>query len=148
MLGEDDQLHHVEGSPLPWQPAGLTECGLDAAGVPTWTRAESVAQRKRMGRQRYSLFVCQRCSNAADRHLTWDEDPSSCMGHHASGLRWSSNPERAERFNAELRAIAALVEAHRDEFDEAVDGLLAMASLDELRKAKLARQRRVERTRR
>jgi hypothetical protein len=62
------------------------------------------------------------------------------MGRHARGQRYSAHPEQAARFNAELRAIAMLIDAHRDEFDEAVEGLDQVASLDALRKVHQRRQ--------
>jgi hypothetical protein len=132
-------ITHIERSNLPWHDdERVTECGLDAAKHPTWSRAAAVATCKEMGKQRFSLFVCMTCMSTAERHSTWEEDPASCMGRYTEGrsLRWRSDDEGAIRFANELRAIALLIEAHRDEFDEAVAALGATRSLDGQRAAR------------
>lgn len=116
-------ITHIERSPLPWRPERSTECGLDATRHPTWTRDEAAKLAKDLGRQRFSMIVCMTCFGTADRHSTWEEDPASCMVRHAQRMtqRWGREyaPEK-RRFADELRAIATLVERHRDEFDALV----------------------------
>jgi hypothetical protein len=147
---EDEPLHHIERSRLPWHDERKTECGLDPGKVPTWSRDEAIAQARKLGRQRFSLFCCMTCTNTVERHSTWDKDPASCMVRFAerNTLRWSRYEENATatRFAAELRAIAALIEAHRPEFDETVEGLLNTASLDDARRTKRAAEKWKKRT--
>lgn len=144
MTTADEPLHHIERSNLPWHDERKTECGLDPRGVPTWTRDEAIAQAHKLGRQRFSLFCCMTCTNTVERHSTWDKDPASCLVRYAerNTLRHSryrpNESAEADRFAAELRAIAAMIEQHRDEFDERVAGLLGTASLDKARTAKRA----------
>lgn len=140
----DEPLHHIERSRLPWHDERKTECGLDPSTMPTWTRDEAIAQSRKLGRQRFSLFCCMTCAHTVERHATWDQDPASCLVRFAERntlRRWGGYTENedAARFAAELRAIAALIEAHRDEFDETVAGLLDTTSLDAARTAKQAR---------
>lgn len=141
-MDADEPLHHIERSNLPWHDERKTECGLDPRGVPTWTRGEAIAQARKLGRQRFSLFCCMTCTGTVERHSTWEQDPASCLVRFAErntlrGSRYQQN-RQAERFAAELRAIAAMIEQHRDEFDERVSGLLDAASLDKARDAKRA----------
>lgn len=138
----DEPLRHIERPSLPWRPETKTGCGLDVAGVPTWTRDEARAKAKSLGRQRFSLFACMTCTTVFGNTPEWDVDPAGCLGRvcdRLGGLRFyrgaRHQPER-ERFAAELRAIAALVEAHRDEFDETVEALLQTTSLDQKRRAR------------
>ena len=119
-------ITHIERSPLPWRPERATECGLDATRHPTWTRDDAKSKRKEMGRQRFSLFCCMTCLSTMERHSTWEEDPASCLVRHAQPMalsRWGRRGETKEevrRFADELRAIAALIERHREEFDALV----------------------------
>lgn len=120
-------LTHIERSPLPWRPERATECGLDATKHPTWSRDEAQAKQQEMGKQRFSLFVCMTCMGTASRHYTWEDDPASCLVRHAQpmalGVYRRDHTEEKRRFADELRAIAALIEAHRDEFDALVHDL-------------------------
>lgn len=114
-------LTHVERSLLPWRRERITECGLDASRHPTWTREAALTKAKEYGRQRFSLFVCMTCWQCVERHATWDEDPASCMVRHAEPMRaWGGPSEQKRLFADELRAIAALIETHREEYDHMV----------------------------
>ena len=120
--------------------AALTECGIDAARYPTWTRDEAFAQLDKLGKQRFGLFVCMTCWGTAGRHSTWDVDPASCMVRHADRHTFSAKGrwrrDEAVQFAAELRALGLLVAAHRDEFDETVAGILAATPLTDARASK------------
>lgn len=115
-------LHHIERGMLPWRSERMTECGR-AVDRPTWTRGEAVAEYERLGRQQFSLAVCMTCYNTANNNPDWDHNPISCMHRHTG---WGSHEER---LTAELRAIATLIEAHRDEFDGTVAALLDASEL-------------------
>ena len=138
-------LTHIERSPLPWRPERATECGLDATEHPTWTREEAVAKRADLGAQRFSLFACMTCTSTFDRHSTWEIDPASCLVRHAAPMalsRWGRHLEGDEekrRFADELRAIAALIDAHREEFDALVESLGDVVDLGSRRRKRGAR---------
>lgn len=137
-------ITHVVRSNLPWRSEHLTECGLDADRHPTWTRGEAIQTLKDLGSQRFSLFVCMTCWHTAERHDTWEDDPASCMARYADrlSLRWGTHRDDSEkrRFADELRAIAALVEAHRAEFDSLVEAFGQHVQITDLRQRR--RQRR------
>lgn len=135
-------LTHIERPSLPWRPERSTECGLDATRHPTWTREEAQAIAKKLGRKRFSMFACMTCSATAERHSTWEDDPASCMVRHAEKMtmRWSrQHPEERRRFADELRAIAALIEAHREEFDALVESYGEVVDLRAHRKEGVSR---------
>lgn len=143
----DEPLHHIERPSLPWRPETKTGCGLDVAAVPTWTRDEARAAARKLGRQRFSLFACMTCTTVFGNSPEWDSDPAGCLARICS--RYTNNSyyrepafaqQQREQLAAELRAIAALIDAHRDEFDETVAGLSQAPSLDQKRRA---RQRRL-----
>lgn len=137
-------ITHIERSPLPWRPERATECGLDATRHPTWTREEAVAKAKELGTQRFSLFVCMTCMQTAERHYGWDADPAACLVRHAQPmtLKYGRDPDgEKRRFADELRAIAALVAAHREEFDELVRGYAEVVDLKEARRERQTRER-------
>jgi hypothetical protein len=130
-------ITHIERPNLPWRNERRTECGLDAERHPTWTRAEAVAKFKELGQQRFSLFVCMTCKGTAERHATWEDDPASCMARYARPVL--GNADDAHRLIcAELRAIALLVEAHRDEFDAVLADLGTATDLTAVRTARRA----------
>lgn len=118
-----DPVDHIERPRLPWRhtaEGSVTECGLDASKVKTLTRPEFIQRAKDMGRQRTALFTCMTCSTAAQRWGTWEDDPRMAMQREIEweGIRgYSRYAGRGERTKDELLALAALVEAHRDEFD-------------------------------
>lgn len=137
-------ITHIERSPLPWRPERATECGLDASRHPTWTREEAAEKQRALGTQRFSMFACMTCLNTAGRHAMWETDPASCMVRHAAPMAvgmWGF-PQEADhekrRFADELRAIAALIANHREEFDALVSGLGEVVDIDSARKARRA----------
>src|SRR4029453_14386903 len=75
----DETLPPNERPSLPWRPESKTGCGLEIAAVPTWTRDEAVAQARKLGRQRFSLFACMTCTNVFGNSPEWDADPAGCI---------------------------------------------------------------------
>lgn len=134
-------ITHIERPPLPWRPERATECGLDVSRHATWSRQEAIAKMKELGRQRFSMFVCMTCQHTMENHATWDDDPASCMVRHAApmALRWSADRDgEKRRFADELRAIAALIAAHREEFDGLVQSYGEVVNLRTARKQREA----------
>ena len=73
------------------------------------------------------------CMQTAERWADWAQSPSNVMHRHTETYWRSSN---TERIDGDLRAIAALIEAHRAEFDNYLEGVADAVSLDAKRAAK------------
>lgn len=134
----DEPRAHVLRPPLPWRPADRTECGKPTADYALiWTRDELLDHVKRHGKQRTAFLVCMTCMSTAGQWKDWAESPIDVVAREFYGGR------RDERWNDELRAIAALIEAHREEFGGYMQGLTEVVSLADVRQARrLAAARR------
>lgn len=136
-----EPVAHIARPDLPWrEPEGLTECGRPVAEfAEVMTRDEAIAKVKDLGKTRFAMVSCITCWQTASRHPHWEKSPSSVMARsiERSGWRFGDSEER-NLLDRELRAIAALIEAHREEFDQLVD----VVSIEDLRKARARRQRR------
>jgi|SRR5580765_4858634 hypothetical protein len=122
-----EPVDHILRSRLPWrQPdeGAITECGYDASKVATITRAAFLQRQKDLGVQRTALLTCMTCSDTARRWGTWDDDARLALGREIEWERGSNygraREDRGHRLKDELLAIAALIEAHREEFDAAI----------------------------
>lgn len=116
-----EPVDHILRPQLPWRVGepGMTECGYDAAKVKTLTREEYFERRKDFGPQRCAMVTCMTCSQTAERHPTWEDEPRSALAREIEWERpgWRYHTDRnGVRLRDELLAIAALVENHRDEF--------------------------------
>lgn len=113
-----EPVDHILRPQLPWRSdAGITECGYDASKVKTLSRAEFLDRLKEFGQQRTALLTCMTCSDTARRHGTWDDDPRSAIDREIQWENRYRRNDRGVRLRDELLAIAALIEAHRVEFD-------------------------------
>jgi hypothetical protein len=139
-MADDVPLEHVIRSRPPWRRGGdLTECGKPAAGRPVITRDAFIAKVRAQGKQRSAMTTCMTCWNTASSHPSWDENPVSSLVREARQYEWypfMEMPEKSVTFRDELLAIAALIEAHSDEFDELLAGLRDTVHLDEKRRQK------------
>lgn len=119
MTVDDNQkasVTHVLRPPIPWRSSPpLTECGLPSASHPVMTREEFLRKVKELGQRRTAMIVCMTCYDTALRHPSWQENPASCLAREVQS-HW-----RDGRFVRELRAIAALVARHPDEFAELIE---------------------------
>ncbi|MBF6302284.1 hypothetical protein IU459_32795 [Nocardia amamiensis] len=130
MSANQEPLDHVLRPSLPWRDEELTECGRPAVDVASAITADDLTARvKRIGQQRTAFTVCMTCAGRVEYSSTWERYPIAVLerelqraGIHPPGLSRSTKPEAA-RMTAELRAIAALIEAHREEFDGYLSGL-------------------------
>lgn len=116
-----EPVDHIERPRLPWRNSGegaVTECGYDATKVKTLTREEFFQREKDLGQQRCAMFTCMTCAQTAKRWGKWADDPRLAVQREIEweGVRWSRE-NRGQRLKDELLAIAALIEAHREEFD-------------------------------
>ena len=115
-----DPVDHILRPQLPWRTdGGITECGYNAAKVSTLTREEYFERVKSLGQRRAAMMTCMTCSDTASRWKTWEYDPRQAMQRE---LTWEvgngyGRPKRGCRLRDELLAIAALIEAHRNEFE-------------------------------
>lgn len=122
-----EPVDHIIRAQLPWRDgsAAITECGYDASKVQALTREGYLARFKELGERRSAMLTCMTCSGVIRDHATWDEDPRSAIGREIAWEgrgRWV-NKERGVRLRDELVAIASLIEAHKDEFLEAVSAI-------------------------
>lgn len=122
-----DARAHVARSMLPWRSDLLTECGRRTLDVTNIINSEELEDRiARRGQQQAASTVCPKCwenRSPAD----WDTNPVRVIAREAvrAGLgdqEPSTGPE-ASQFINELHAIAALIDAHRNEFDSYVAAL-------------------------
>ena len=122
-----EPVDHILRPQLPWRhgDGAITECGYDASQVKTLTREEYFQRLQDMGQQRASLFTCMTCADTAKRWGTWDDDPGRALDREITwecggNSYWRNRDDRGYRLRDELLAVAALIEAHRDEFDALV----------------------------
>jgi hypothetical protein len=114
-----EPVDHILRPSLPWrspsEPA-ITECGFDASKVKTLTRADFFQRLKDYGQQRTALVTCMTCSDTARRWPTWEDDPRKALERE---IAWECGWRKRDvepRLRDEMLAIAALVEAHPDQF--------------------------------
>lgn len=153
-------VDHVTRPPLPWRTEPhITECGkpLDGLDGRLITTAELDRRVNQLGQARAAYTTCMTCWDTACRHRSDRPDPIGVLARELEGLRWASPVEhcragtkawkhavRRERLVGELEALAALVAAHREEFD----GYLAdRGEAVSLAEARATRQRRAPRPR-
>lgn len=120
-----EPVDHIARPRLPWRSADsdITECGYDASKVKTLTREEFFQREKELGKQRMAMVTCMTCSDTARRWKSWEDDPRQAMDREIA-WEWSNGyrarEDRGERLREELIAIAALIETHREEFDNTI----------------------------
>ena len=102
------------------------------------TRDEAKARWKAVGANRARYEFCSTCVDTVNRHAEFEEDPLEAALRMPN--RWQAE-DKGARARAELRAVAMLIDAHRAEFTEAVESLLATASLSEARTDRAYRRR-------
>lgn len=125
---------HIWRPSLPWRTADQTECGL----FPKGALAERCIPREEIERfplaatpsaswmSRYRLGLCFSCQDTWRGWPTWEEDPIRCLA------RESGRSTRRTRVNAEMRALVALVAAHRAEYDDLREAELVLGTLLEM----------------
>ncbi len=121
-------VDHIVRPQLPWRGGHdeqITECGYDASKVSTITRAEFSARIKDLGQQRTAMLTCMTCADTSRRWADWETDARLAVGREitweAGGGYYRTRTDRGERLKDELHAIADLIAAHRQEFDDALE---------------------------
>jgi hypothetical protein len=119
-----DPVDHILRPKLPWrEDIGITECGYDGSKVKCLTRDEFFTRMKEFGDRRTAMLTCMTCADTAKRWKTWEDDPLQAMAREIAWERgewYRARNDRGERLKDEMIAIAALIEAHREEFDATV----------------------------
>lgn len=124
---------HVRRPDLPWRVSALTECGRPVGELAhVIERPALLAKVHRDGIQRAAYTTCMTCLDTVRNRPDWDTDPVRALSREFYS---TADP----RFADELRAIAALVAAHRDEFDDYMAGLKETTRLDEARRNRRTR---------
>jgi hypothetical protein len=132
-----EELDHVARAGLPWRPEHRTECGLAPAGRAVISRDQLVEKLKREGQRRAAMTTCMTCLDTAARHQPWDQDPASALQRE---IPLYGRDQERDLVNSELRAIAALIDAHRDEFDGYLTALAGTVRLADARTARRSRR--------
>jgi len=136
----DEVLQHVRRTDLPWRQATHTNCGREIAELApdrVISHSEARAKVNRMGKQRAAMFLCMTCAGRWYVTPEWDDDPVGRM--YAECQKFVNRSDSENIVAHELRAIAMLIAAHRDEFNEAVAGLSGAVSLTAARATKRQR---------
>lgn len=131
-------IHHITRDRLPWRPASAdrTECGLQAAGRDVVDLAEAAKLVQTVGKTRAREQLCITCFETAPNKEDWENNPAAVMARECGSEAGRYGRGEDRPMNNELRAIAALIAAHPDEFDALVADHQATVSLDGARLAK------------
>lgn len=117
-----DPVDHILRPQLPWRNGpGITECGYNAEKVQTLSRGAYFERVKSLGQQRSAMLTCMTCSQTASRWGTWDDDPRQSMQRELDWECGWRRSDRGVRLRDELLAIAALIDAHREEFNSHIE---------------------------
>lgn len=146
--GQQKRLDHVLRVRLPWRDDDLTECGRPALDVASYITADDLRARiKQIGQQRSAFTVCMTCAGRVNSADTWEKHPIGVLhrelvraGIYPPTPGYGVEPEAA-RMVAELRAIAALIGAHRAEFDGYLSGLDEVADISGARRRRAGGKR-------
>lgn len=132
-MGDGQVLEHViRRASLPWRPPATwrTECGKPATEHASISYDDFVFKIRKQGQQRASLSTCMTCWTTASRYQPWSVDPVDALRRE---VQLGRDPGTLRH---ELWAIAALIDAHRDEFDAYLQGLQQTTDLAARRQAK------------
>jgi hypothetical protein len=131
----DEPLSHIRRPDLPWRTSRMTECGRPIDDVKkVMERREALALVEKHGKQRAAFLLCMTCTTTARQYRTWEEDPAGALAREFFG---ATDP----KLGAELRALGALVAAHREEFDGFLEGLNTTVDLAAARRERARRTR-------
>lgn len=142
-------VDHITRAVLPWRTeAEYTECGKAVASARgrMVTRDEAASRIKRIGQRRAMFSLCMTCVSASDRHGGLGGDAVATVARETGGMQYVQPPnqysresttakwDERQRLNAEFEAIAALIAAHREEFDGYLSGREQTVSLADRRR--------------
>lgn len=154
-MSELGPLDHISRHPLPWRSAHLTECGRDLSLI---TREQVKKRIADVGQKSAAYSTCMTCATTSDRypqdlinavyreagavqrHMSIYGPAQIALMDHRHRDAYVKDRDRRGLLAAELEAIQALVEAHREEFDGYLSGLNDTVKLDERRRPSNARR--------
>lgn len=139
MDADGQERDHVARPTLPWRTDRHTQCGRDADDVDSVISVEELEARiERDGHERSLDTTCRTCWETSRDAARWETNPIGVVAREAVragiGSREPSSRPEAVRFAWELRATAALIEAHRSEFDGYLAALQSTVSITEHRR--------------
>jgi hypothetical protein len=148
VLDLDAPHRHLVRAAPGWRRPDQTECGRPIADVVTVvTRDEARQLITKYGKARSAFILCQACI-LHEKGVTWDNDPIATLFRELESVRFARYSEdggrrgaRHEQLTRELRAIATLIEAHREEFDTLIGDLGGAIDLQKHRRAKAHRRK-------
>lgn len=143
-LDRAEALTHITRTGLPWRDADKTVCGKPISQYRpelVVNLADALAMQRRLGKQRFALAICMTCAHHVDRWVEWDANPVRRFERELSGNGFNGRGSDGELVERELRAIAALIAAHRAEFDDMVAALSdgSVVTMQQLRQKRAAR---------
>lgn len=114
----DEPVAHLPRPVPPWEEEHNTLCGRDINDVAKMgTVAAFVATVKKYGQRRAAFDYCQSCaSHSRTAVMTWEKNPIEIVSDWVGRGIYTAAPGQ-ERITANLYALAALVEAHAEEFE-------------------------------
>lgn len=130
---DDEPLSHISRRSPPWRAPVKTECGKPLGSTKNVTRAEAQTLINKYGQKRATFMLCVTCVQTSDRYRDWETSPTDVIAR--EGTTRYGGGEQSE-MDRELYAIAALIEAHREEFDGYLTDLAGTVSLRDRRAAK------------
>jgi hypothetical protein len=136
-------VDHVARPPLPWRDSHLTECGRPLGDLPIISRDELESRLTNWGKRRTAMATCITCCDNVRRYTTWQVDPVAAIAREVDAFRYHLRGQQGPMFaqlRLELRAVEALIEAHRDEFDGFIAAAGQATDLDAARRSRRDRR--------
>lgn len=121
---------HVVRATFPWRGDQLTECGRPLTDVATVISAEELTSRiTKFGEARTAFTVCMTCWPTAVGAPRWDTDPVAVLDRETKIAQRAVGRREERQLRTELLAIAALIDAHQQEYGSTVQSLAAATDL-------------------
>lgn len=157
-MPDTERRDHVIRARLPWRTDDLTECGRPVEDVgSTITREQLRWRLKQYGQQRTAFTVCMTCWGVARSEDVWETNPTGMISRDmrrgrgaivyydyqrpVDGVPQQPTGPHVDRLSVELHAIAEMIAAHRDEFDQRVQAATQAALFaDRRRRAEKAKR--------
>ena len=131
----DEPAVHIERRPLPWRGPMRTECGRVLPVEGAISAEQALADITKHGSKRMAFVLCMTCLDRGQYHGPFrqrgPETPSAIIAREVDPWRGRGTDE----MDRDLRAIGALVDRHREEYEALLQESVA-AAVWEARKQK------------